>query len=310
MTRRDATLLFVVVAFALARAGGAMACDDHANVRVELDPLPAALAGVRVEVHRTIGPQLVIENATAKTLEVLDDTGMPFLRIGPNGVEGNVNARALYTTYSPAAVPPAAAGSNEPRWQQVRSEPSFGWFESRVDPARAALPPSVIAEQRAADVGRWEIPLRLDGTPVLLAGRFRYEPPAAGVYSPRLTSPREVAPGVKVTLLPGQVPGLLVENATSRALLVMGAEGEPFLRIGPAGVEANVRSQTWRASARQHDRLASAGSDWQRVASVPRFSWVEPRAAQKQSEWQIPMRLGDDPLQVTGVTVWRPFDRD
>ena len=49
---------------------------------------------MRIEVHKTISPQLVVENTTRHTVEVLDDAGVPFLRIGPQGVEGNVAARA------------------------------------------------------------------------------------------------------------------------------------------------------------------------------------------------------------------------
>ena len=72
---------------------------------------------MRVEIHQTMGPQVVIENPSPRTVEVLDAAGAPFARIGPDGVAGNFAAPAWYLTYSPGAVVPAAAAPGaEPRW--------------------------------------------------------------------------------------------------------------------------------------------------------------------------------------------------
>jgi hypothetical protein len=108
---------------------------------------------------------------------------------------------------------------------------------------------------------------------------------------------------------------------------VFGARGEPFLRVGPRGVEANVRSTTWWESARStSDRRAPDGAgdepEWRRVAQVPRYGWIEPRAAASDTSnaappsgganvrtWEVPMQLGDEPLHVAGVVSWRPLER-
>ena len=124
------------------------------------------------------------------------------------------------------------------------------------------------------------MPLRVDGTPVSLTGRFRYEPPSGAAVA-RLTSASAPAPGVRVTLLPGDVPGLLVANAGREALTVLGVDDEPFLRIGPDGVAAYLRSRTWRESGRAGTQATvddnADGPRWQAVASVPRYSWIDPR---------------------------------
>ncbi len=318
---------FSIATLAVLAAAGAAAAHSggNANVRAELGRLPWALSGMRVEVHETIGPQLVIENTTRRTLEVLDDAGVPFLRIGPKGVEGNVAARAWYLTYSPGAVVPASAGRGDAaRWIRVSTEPTFGWFEPRLDAMHIDVPREVSASARATEVGRWKVPLRVNGVHVVLSGPFRYEPPPAGAYTSHLTSPPEIAPGVHVMLLPGRVPGLLVQSSSARPLVVFGAGGEPFLRVGRYGVEANVRSSTWWQSARSGSRRvattgASAAPEWQLVAQAPRFSWIEPRAAYPDHarpatggsgdvlQWQVPMQLGDDdPVLVTGVVTWKP----
>jgi hypothetical protein len=294
------------------------ACEEHAHVRTILDPLPTVFAGMRVEVHRTMGPQVVIANPTGQVLEVLDDGGTPFVRIGPSGVEGNLAAKAWYETYSPGAVAPAAAAhGSPPRWVRAASEPSFGWFEPRLDVKRAPLPVEVIVAGRSADLRRWSLPLRIDGEAVWLTGVFRYEPPPKGTFVARLTSPSRVAPGVRVHLLRGRTAGFLLQNSSGAELHVDGVDGEPFLRIGPNGVDANVRSRTWRMSARASDRRPAPAAgrtslpDWQRVAAVPRFSWIDPRAQAPQAtgsdavSWSIPLRLDGQSLAVRGETVWK-----
>ncbi len=60
---------------------------------------------------------------------------------------------------------------------------------------------------------------------------------------------------------------------------------------------------------------AAAPPDWQRVASTPRFSWIEPRAQAPTDEstparylWEVPMQIGDDPIRVRGELTWRSVE--
>lgn len=282
--------------------------------------LPAALAGMRVEVHRTVAPQLVVENPTPQLLEVLDDGGIAFLRIGPRGVEANVAARAWFQTFGPGAPVPAAlrAGTTggAPRWVRVGDGHAFGWFEPRLDPAAVDVPHAVRDEARPAEVGRWRIALRVDGRRVALEGGFRWQPPPAGARRARLTSPRTLAPGVRVRVLPGATPGLLIENDTRRLLTVLDGDGEPFLRIGRKGVEANVRSRAWRASGRRSSAVVDRGPTfmgapyWQRVSRAASYGWIEPRlaprdAAEASVAWQVPVLLGTSELVLSGVSEWQ-----
>jgi hypothetical protein len=329
MRTRGIALGMAILAALLAFPGGALAHGAAStHVRPVLGPLPPALAGMRIELRETLGMQLVLENPTARSVEVLDETGVPFLRIGPRGVEANLAAATWYRALGPASAVPASAyePGARPRWMLARAAPSYGWFDPRL--AARLEPPH--HPSKDAEFGRWEVPLRVDGESVQLAGRFRAETPATGVYSARLTSPLEIAPGVRVRLLPGRAPGLLVDNQSGLALLVFGVDGEPFLRIGPQSVEANLRSRTWEQSARsastppaETQGAAGEASDqpvWKRVASVPRFGWIEPRALVKASppspsgsavpdavQWSVPMQLADQPLRVTGVVSWTPL---
>jgi hypothetical protein len=298
--------------------GPVLACEQHAYVRVVLDPLPEALRGMRVEVHKTMGTQVVIANPTRRTVEVLDAGGAPFVRIGPAGVEGNIAARAWYETYSPGAVAPASAGGGaQPHWKLAASEPSFGWFEPRLEAKQVPLPMEIIVRGESTDLASWQVSLRVDGEATALTGVFRYDPPPKGTFIAWMTTPSQVAPDVQVRLLPGQVGGFLVQNSGDTALQVVGMDGEPFLRIGPQGVDANLRSRTWWTSARATGRRPAAVEsreslpDWQRVAAAPRFSWIDPRLQVRQGNpprgsfsWRIPMQIDGERLAVAGETAW------
>jgi hypothetical protein len=300
-----------------------LACEQHAYVRVVLDPLPALLNGMHVEVHKTMAAQVVIANPTGRTVEVLDDAGTPFVRIGPKGVEGNMAASAWHETYSPGAVAPASARPGaSPIWRRAASAPNFGWFESRLEAKQVTLPPEVITARQSVDLGRWQLPLRVDGEATALTGVFRYDPPPEGMFVARMTTPLRVARGIQVRLLPGQVGGLLVQNSSERSLQILGIDGEPFLRIGPQGVEANLHSRTWwrsaRSNGRRHDTAASRESlpDWQRVAAAPRFSWIDPRlqapetnARREPVSWSIPVQIEDESLTLAGTMAWQSHQR-
>lgn len=294
-----------------------------ARVRTMLEAsLPAELDGMRVEAHRTVAPQLVIENPTARVLEVLDADGVAFLRIGPDGVEANLAARAWFQTAGPGApVPPALASERSPRraarWVRVARGHAFGWFEPRLDASDVHVADAVRSAARPADVGRWRVPLRVDGAPVALEGRFRWEPPPAGAYRARLASPRALAPGVRVRLLPGPAPGLLIENTGRGVVTVLDADGSPFLRIGRKGVEANVRSAGWAASGRRGTLAAAGGGPsrmrlphWRRVSRASSYGWIDPRLMPDDPfaariAWQIPVLVGATAHAVEGASEWR-----
>jgi hypothetical protein len=150
----------------------------------------------------------------------------------------------------------------------------------------------------------------------------------SGSWRATLVSAANPAPGVRVTLLPGRVPGLFLESFSADTVVILGRSGEPFLRFSPRGVEANVRSPIWRenalASGRSPPALADpqAPAEWQRVSRSPRLGWIEFRAwpgtdvpsaqALRRSghpprwAWSIPARVGNRPISFFGLTTWQP----
>jgi hypothetical protein len=305
-------------------------CGAHeaavGDVVPALDHVPARLAGVTVQLQHTLAHQLVVENRTARVLEVLGEDGVPFLRLGPNGAEANLAATGWYRTASAeGGAIPASAGSGDARWVRVGAAPSWGWFDRRVRPDDVVVPHAVRHAGRPAGVGRWTIPLRLGGAPVKLAGTFRFEPRPAGAFASRLTSPDEPFPGVRVRVVDGRVPALYLENAGTQPVTVVGTSGEPFLSIGPDGTRANLLSPTWQRSGKAEvtDRAmpidAGAEPVWQLQSASPRYAWIEFRAARPAGDaatatgstdvvgrWGVPLRRGPERAVVSGVVEWVP----
>ncbi len=105
-----------------------------------------ALPGIAVDVVQNIVPALSLRNRSSAEVEVLDRAGIPFLRIGPRGAEGNLGAAAFYRSAAPsgAANVPAdvAAGRARTRWVLLSRRPAWAWYDDRV-PNITTAPPAV-----------------------------------------------------------------------------------------------------------------------------------------------------------------------
>lgn len=321
----------MALAVALLFAPPAFAHEGNPAVRVELDASATALEGIDVEVVTSVTEQLVVTNTTSDVLEVVDDNGDAFLRIGPDGVEANLNAVGWYQTNNPfglSDVPERAIAGAEPDWAKVAAEPSWGWFDHRLHPPGVTVPPEVAAAGEPAEIAQWRVPVRWRGTDAAFSGTIVYRPIRGSVLA-ELDGPLPVD-GVTLAVLQGRVPGLFLENDTGQSVLVRGADGEPFLRFDDRGVEANQHSPSWLAARRAEGEGLAAGvidpslpPAWKRVSEVPRFGWVEPRTAYPDEEppddviaagdpvtlleWEIPLEVDGRAVAATGRTRWEPL---
>ena len=95
-----------------------------------------------------------------ETAVVLDYRGAPYLRFSRSGVAVNENSSMYYLNQTPvAATPPAnLTASTPPSWHGVTSGHAYEWHDGRLHAlAAVALTPGV------SYVGRWKVPLRIDG---------------------------------------------------------------------------------------------------------------------------------------------------
>ncbi len=161
---------------------------------------------------------------------------------------------------------------------------------------------------------------------VTLAPAAAAHPRAKGYargFQSTVQSVRPEVAGLAVTVVDGD-DRLRIENESGTELLVLGYDREPYLRIGPDGVYRNERSP---ASYLNRDRFAriavplkadpGAKPVWRRVSSRPAWQWHDhriqwmglgpptqvreaPRATHAIFDWQVPARLGDRALMVSG----------
>jgi hypothetical protein len=95
-----------------------------------------------------------------KTVVILDYRGAPYLRFSRAGVAVNQNSAMYYLNLTPVPETPPTnlTASTPPQWHGVSAGHSYLWHDGRLHAlATVALTPGV------AFVGRWNVPLRVDG---------------------------------------------------------------------------------------------------------------------------------------------------
>ena len=280
--------------------------EHRSNLDVVLDRVSPQPARLEVRIVDTLAPQMLVTNRTGQTLEILDGRGIPVIRIGPELTWVNASAPAYYSEHPMSDRPSDAAASKNPRWVVASHEPSWGWFDPRIQTGAADKP------------ARWHIDMRLGAQPVVVSGQFRARAVSHGYWMPAVLTHHEVAPRVEVAIIPGVVPAVTIENGGREPVTVIGGRGEPFLRIGADGVFANANSPTWMQSGRapQTTSPIALSKDpsavrWTKISSGSRYTWLEWRARcpgdrpeRTPMKWKIPMVIGGKPVPVVGETRW------
>jgi hypothetical protein len=136
-------------------------------------------------------------------------------------------------------------------------------------------------------------------------------------------------PGVTVQVATSVTAQLVVANPTPTELAVLDGSAQPFLRIGPEGVLANLASPYWYLTNSPNgdapvppDAKAGAPARWARVAAEPAWGWFEhrlhpaPRAVPRRvrdarktttlDEWTVPLDYGGQPVTASGRIVYQP----
>lgn len=298
MIRRHLAGLLTSLAFALP-LGSLQAHDSHADARTPtLAGIPAGLAGLRIQLADSLAPQLLVENPTRGTLEILGRDGRPFLRLSPDGAEADHHHPDWLASWLPGGLPGRKADSSTPDWQTIRAQPSWGWF----DPRLRATPGQT----------QWRIPVRLGGTRSEIRGGFR-DALAGGFWQAGWRSRPQLPQGIRLQLIPGQPYGLMLSNDTDQPVTVLGRQQEPFLRISRTGSHARLDSPLWQETAAQQALRAPAtgSSGWQRLSNGSRHVWVDPRtrpptgaSRQQPHAWDIVLRWGKQQLTVQGESRW------
>lgn len=104
------------------------------------------------------------------TLVVRDYRGAPYVRFSRTGVSVNENSAMFYLNSNPPLQPPAyLTVTTATKWRKVSAAHEYSWHDGRLGAlADVALPPSAAA--RTTYVGRWIVPIVLDGHPAVVSG--------------------------------------------------------------------------------------------------------------------------------------------
>jgi hypothetical protein len=105
-------------------------------------------------------------------------------------------------------------------------------------------------------------------------------------------------PGVRARVLDGDLR-LELRVASPQVVVVLGYEGEPFLRFSVAGVDANLASPTAVSTRviKATDALVRSGVRWRRVSRGHVFAWHENRLR------PVPL-VGDQSTRARAVGSW------
>lgn len=161
--------LWLIALYMPAVASAHGAADPEASDELAtISHLPAGVQG-----HVVDGDlRLWLSVAPSQTLIVLDYQGGPYLRFDRRGVQVNENSPMYYLNLTPPIAPSIRlAPSMRPRWLSVSSGHSDRWHDGRL----AALAETLHAPG-ARILGRWTIPVLLDGRRTAITGMLHYTP--------------------------------------------------------------------------------------------------------------------------------------
>jgi hypothetical protein len=102
----------------------------------------------------------------SETVVVRDYRGAPYLRFSRAGVQVNESSSMYYLNLNPPETPPSGLSARTPpRWRHVSGAHEYSWHDGRLQ----ALSTIALAPGRSY-VGRWTIPVLVDGRPGTVSG--------------------------------------------------------------------------------------------------------------------------------------------
>jgi hypothetical protein len=123
--------------------------------------------------------QLWMSVSPRDNVEVLDQLGAPYVRFDSSGVFVNHNSILYYVSQVPVPeLPPKnLTGHTPPHWFKVSSGHAYMWRDGRLHAdTQEALAPGT------RYIGRWQIALRVNGSPGQVSGGISYYPAPSPVW--------------------------------------------------------------------------------------------------------------------------------
>lgn len=139
--------------------------------------LAAVPAGIRAQVVDG-DLRLWLRVSGSQRVVVLDYRGVPYLRFSRGGVQVNENSEMFYLNQTPSLpAPPGLSVTAPPRWTEASTGQSYEWHDGRLHALAAiALAPG------QTYVGRWRVPLLVDGASTAITGTLWHRDPPSVVW--------------------------------------------------------------------------------------------------------------------------------
>ena len=208
-----------------------------------------------------------------------------------------------------------AGGAAGPvRWARLSAGSSWGWFDHRLHPQDLRAPGD---RTRSQELGRWSVALRYGGEPVTARGTVRFVPLRGAVQVDLDPAP----PGVSAQVLQGRLPGLFLAADPARQVVVLDADGEPYLELGRSNRrDTGSRTHVEDQQARGVVVPAPDGEVRWEPLPGPSASWLDPRLAVEPvgedvaaagepavlRRWEVPLLVDGRPVALSGQVRWVP----
>ena len=189
---RRAPLAVALIALALCPSAAAHGGGGARGFTSTVTSIEPATPGIEVRVLDG-DDRAGLRNETGKTILVPGYDGEPYLRFTTDAVYRNERSPATYLNeerYGEVELPARANAEAKPEWKKVADSGYYEWHDHRIHWMSPVPPPQVrAAEDRAHHIFDWKLPIRVGGTPVVLAGSLDYEPPPGSRFNPLLSIP-------------------------------------------------------------------------------------------------------------------------
>lgn len=151
----------------------APAHEGDPRYRSEVAGIRPAVPGLEVRVLN-YDDSLELVNRTGRTIVVEGYDGEPYARLLPDGsVQVNERSPARFVNserYGDEPAPPGASATDAPRWRTLARDGRLSWHDHRMHWMGRGRPPSVTDAGVRTKVFDYEVPLRVDGRPAVIAG--------------------------------------------------------------------------------------------------------------------------------------------